>query len=550
MILDFNPSTKAFILRVPRAERDPNAIMREHGLDFSSTASTPREAVLFTQEPYAAASFHEFATPRAQAQLEAIMSEVRASWSPSSARHIDVPPDQELWDFQRASVDYALRRPHTLIADEPGLGKTPIAIAIANEMRAKRVLVVCPASLRLQWERRILQWSTMRGIDRRQAGYTVPCPLVYSILSSGLGVHERAAWTVISWDLVWRGGLWRALAKGKYDLLVLDEAHMAKEITTRRARAIFGGGKDPIAAPIMECAERVVALTGTPLPNRPREAYVLARNLCWESIDWLSEEGFQYRFNPMTKGRGRNNKVWVDERVGRTGELQNRLRGNFMVRHLKREVMPQLQLPVYDLIQVEESKAVKQALEAEALLDIDPDTLEGTDDVLGQIATARRLMGAAIAPQAASYIKMLLDGGETKLVVFAWHIEVLDLLASYLAGVGVIRVDGTDGPRAKDHKVQTFINDPRLQVILGNTLSLGTGTDGLQTVANHALIVEPDWVHANNVQCFDRLDRGGQVRKVQGDIFVAPGSIAERVLAAALRKGRVTFAALDKKICA
>jgi len=304
-----------------------------------------------------------------------------------------------------------------------------------------------------------------------------------------------------------------------------------------------------VADPLADRAARVLALTGTPLPNRPREAYTLARHLCWEAIDFLSEQKFNERFNPMRQNTTTTGKLWVDERVGRASELQNRLRGNFMARHAKREVMTQLKMPVFDLIQVEETKAVKAALAAERLLDIDPETFAGADaDVLGHIAAARRMMGVAMAPQVADYLDMLIRGAEDKLVVFAWHIEVLDILCAKLGKYGIVRVDGRDSAVAKDRKVRSFIQDPTKHLLLGNVLSLGTGTDGLQDVANHALLAEADWVHGNNVQCFDRLDRGGQREQVQGDIFVAPGSIAEKVLASALRKAQITHRALDRRI--
>jgi SNF2 family DNA or RNA helicase len=219
-----------------------------------------------------------------------------------------------------------------------------------------------------------------------------------------------------------------------------------------------------------------------------------------------------------------------------------------MVRHNKREVMPQLKLPVYDLIQVEETSAVKQALQAESLLDIDPENLEGADaTILGHIAVLRRQMGVALAPQVADYIEMLIDGGETKLTLFGWHIEVLDILERRLAKHGVVRIDGSTGPTRKEARVQKFISDPKVQICLGNIQSMGTGTDGLQEVSCHGLICEPSWTPGENIQCFDRLDRGGQVRGVQGDIFVAPGSIAERVLASALRKLQTIHRALDRK---
>jgi SNF2 family DNA or RNA helicase len=206
-------------------------------------------------------------------------------------------------------------------------------------------------------------------------------------------------------------------------------------------------------------------------------------------------------------------------------------------------------MPVYDLIRVEETRAIKQALKLERLLDIDPETLSGADaDVLGHIAEARRVMGEALAPQVARYIRMLIEVvGEEKLVVFAWHHSVLDILQRDLQDLGLVRVDGTDSPGKKHAKTQRFIKEPAVRLIIGNIISLGTGTDGLQEVCAHGLIAEPDWVPGNNIQCFDRLDRGGQREQVQGDIFVAPNSLAEKVLAAALRKGKVIHRALDEK---
>jgi SWI/SNF-related matrix-associated actin-dependent regulator of chromatin subfamily A-like protein 1 len=542
MILDYNNSTGAFFLRVQRGEGDPQVLMKEYGLDLSVTATTASEAVLLTHEPYAAASFGPYATPYARAQLHGILTEIDKSWAPTSNANIKVPIDQELWPFQKASVAYALQRRNTLIADQPGLGKTPIAISFANEIGARRVLVICPANIRLQWARKIREWSTM------PSGF-----LVYPIIASRYGVHPNAEWTIVSYDLARTEAIGRALARGHYDLLILDEAHYVKTVDSKRTRAIFGGGDNRLFAPFSDRSDRILGLTGTPLPNRPREAYTLARGLDFDAIDWMSEDKFKARFNPSMIGQGvRDDGTeyrYVDERSGRHAELQNRLRANFMVRHLKREVMPQLKLPVYDLVQVEETGPVKQALRAEALLDIDPEMLEGADaEVLGHIAVVRRQMGVAIAPQVADYAEMLLDGGEDKIVIFAWHIEVLNIIERKLARYGVLRIDGSTSATAKLRRVDQFVKDPSFHFMVGNTLSLGTGTDGLQAVSSHALLAEPEWVPGNNEQAIDRLDRGGQTRTVQADLFVAPNSILERILASALRKRQTTHKALDLRM--
>jgi SWI/SNF-related matrix-associated actin-dependent regulator 1 of chromatin subfamily A len=541
MILDYVKSTRAFTLRVPREGSDVPRLMREHGLDFSTTASTAGTAMLFTKEPYAAAAFGQYATPQARGELHGLLQEIEASWRAESQAHIACPADRELWSFQKADIEYALRRKNTLVGDQPGLGKTPVAICFANEIRAKRVLVICPASIRLQWVKRIREWTTLRW------PYAI-----HPILHGRNGVNPDAHWTVVSYDLCRSEAIGKALARGTYDLLILDEAHYLKTPDSGRTQAIFGGGRNRLFEAIAHRAEHILALTGTPLPNRPREAYTLARALNFDSIDWLSEDAFKERFNPSTMIEGvradGSTYRYIDERTGRHSELQNRLRANFMVRHMKRTVMPQLKLPIYDLIQMEETGPVKQALKAESLLHINPDDLSGDAEVLGHIAAVRRMMGVALAPQVAEYVDMLIDGGEEKLVVFGWHIEVLDIWERMLQKHGVIRIDGRTSAVAKERKIQEFISDTRKQVCIGNMQAMGTGTDGLQLVSSHALIGEPDWVPGNNEQAFDRLDRGGQTRQVQGDILVAPNSIAERILQSALRKHQTTHMALDRRI--
>jgi SNF2 family DNA or RNA helicase len=142
---------------------------------------------------------------------------------------------------------------------------------------------------------------------------------------------------------------------------------------------------------------------------------------------------------------------------------------------------------------------------------------------------------------------MLLDSGEEKLTLFAWHIEVLDILERALQKYGVVRIDGSTSAKQKQDRVDMFIQNPACHVIIGNLLSMGTGTDGLQEVCYHGLIAEPSWTPGENIQAFDRLDRGGQRNAVQGEIFVAPNSIAERVLASALTKLHVTHNTLDRE---
>lgn len=549
MILDYFENTGAYTLTVPRigASITAKELVEDHGLNFSSSKSNAGEAVLFTREPYAAVTFRDAATPRALAKMKPLIDKINASNAPASGAHILCPADQELWPFQKASVSYCLKQDFNLVADQPGLGKTPIAICYANEINAKRVLVICPANIRGQWERRIRQWTTMRW------PFTV-----YPIYHSRHGVHPTANFTIISYDLARTPAIGAALARGTYDLLILDEGHMLKTVDSKRTRAVFGGGLHPAFAPLAGRCGAIMMLTGTPLPNRPRECFVATKNLCWDAIDFMNEDDFRDRFNPSMRIEGERwnadtremeTYFYIDERSGRHAELQNRLRGNFMTRHLKREVMPQLKMPVFDIIQLTETGAVKQALAHEKLLDIDVDRLMGADkEINGHFAIVRREMGIALAPQVADYVEMLIDGGEEKLVLAGWHIMVLDMWCHKLEKYGIVRIDGRVGPKNKERLVEEFKANPKIRICIGNMQSMGQGTDGLQDVCNHILIGECSTVPGENEQLVDRLDRGGQDRTVQADFFVAPNSIMERILASSLRKMKTVHKALDARV--
>lgn len=547
MKLEYIGGTNIFVLRVRRGEADVGALMREHGLDFATAASTVDEAILMTHEPYAACAFAEFGDAGVRAKLAPLLKEIEASWAKASAAHIACPGDRELWDFQRAGVEYAMRRNNTLIADQPGLGKTPTAICIANEMKAKRILVIGPANIRLQWARRIREWSTMKW------PFTV-----YPILTAGRGVHPTAEWTIVSYDLARTEAIWRALARSTYDLLIVDEAHYLKSPDSKRTRCVFGAPQLELPVPALQSrCGMTIALTGTPTPNRPREAYTLARALCWDAIDWMAEESFGRRFNPVhvheyTDQRTGRTVMRTEERAGRAGELQSRLRSNFMVRRLKRDVMTQLKLPRYDVVLVEDTAAIRAAVRAESLLGIDPDNPDAFANrdakIIGDMSVVRHQMGVAIAPQAAEYAALLLDGGLDKICLMGWHHDALDIVQRELQKYGVIRVDGRVSQAQKQARVDEFIKDPKKRVFLGNVQAAGTGTDGLQAVCQRMVLFEPSWVDGENQQVIDRLDRGGQEGQVQADFLVAVGSVGERILSRALTKGQEVHKALDRKV--
>jgi SWI/SNF-related matrix-associated actin-dependent regulator 1 of chromatin subfamily A len=110
-----------------------------------------------------------------------------------------------------------------------------------------------------------------------------------------------------------------------------------------------------------------------------------------------------------------------------------------------------------------------------------------------------------------------------------------------------VRVDGRKSALARQQAVDDFISKAHTRVFIGNIQAAGTGLDGLQQVCSRCYLAEPDWVPAQNEQAVSRLDRIGQKEIVNAEIFVAPGSISEKILVRALEKMNVIHRVLDQK---
>lgn len=529
-----------FILHVPAARKaDVAALMAYRGLIFSTSASTREHAVLWSTNPYSLADLAETSSPT----LGAYRKEIEASRALDGEGTPRLPPGKELWEYQKATLDYLLRRKGGINGDQPGLGKTPTSVAYCNEREAQRVLVICPASVRIQWGEVIKAWST------------IPMVKVSVMLRVKDGIHPTANYQVLSYDAARNPSIIRAISKYKWDVLICDEAHKMKNIEALTTRAILGNsrgeyqhGDIKVPAIARFCREHL-ALTGTLLLNRPSECYVLFRHFDWEAIDFASEDKFKERYNRQADMRTIEGKRFKLESTSLELELQNRLRVNVLARHEKKDVLKFMHPPRYAIVRCEENGAVRGALDVEGMLGLSIEEIQTTKDfeILGHIAEARRLMGTALAPQIAEYAADFLDGSDEKLCIFGWHIDVLDIFENELSRFGTARVDGRKSANARQKAVEDFVGRDNVRVFIGNIQAAGTGLDGLQKVCSRCYLAEPDWVPAQNEQAVSRLDRLGQENLVSAEIFVAPGSISEKILVKALEKLNVIHRVLDEK---
>lgn len=498
--------------------------------------------------PWAALPLLDAADAAASVRLAPLAATYRASFTLTGPADVaPMPKGEALLPFQAGGVQYALARDHAVIGDPMGLGKSIQAMAVANAVEARRILIICPANVLLQWRDFARRWLVPLG---RPVS-------TFVIAGADYGVHPAARVVIVSYDRA-RGPIHARLLEHEWDLIVLDEAHYLRNHDARRTRAVLGGYTDKAPPGIITRGRRVVALTGTPLPNRPRECYTLTRALDHEAIGWMSEDAFKDRYNASTmvwtqgegKGGEKLQRPYVIERTGRLPELNARLRTSLLVRREKDKAAPQLPAKRYSIVPLG-SRETDEVVAAERLLDIDPENLDHVPmDKQGHIAALRRQMGIAMLPLAIEYIRNILDAEPDPLVLFAYHREVISGLADKLASYRPVVVTGSTSPVARREHARQFAEDPRIRLFIGQLTAAGTGIDRLQERASTALFVEPSWVPGENEQCVDRLHRLGQGRPVHAGFMVAPESWNERILQRAIQKLRVAHVTLDAPVVA
>jgi SWI/SNF-related matrix-associated actin-dependent regulator 1 of chromatin subfamily A len=462
--------------------------------------------------------------------------------------HAPAPPQMHAKEYQHAAVEYALARDNCLLGDAPGLGKTAEAILISNAIEAKSTLVICPASLRLNWEREIWRWSMLPNV------YT------QAVMKAKDGVDLKANYLILSYDILRNESILDAILDKRWDHMILDEAHYLKDPKgNKRTRAICA----PDCLPSV--VGRITMATGTPLPNQPIECYNAVRLLNWDALDRMSLEQFRARYYDFGSGMvrrrvlDRKSQAWVSKlqyssqvrNVPKNlDDLQYRLRKHVMIRRLKEQVLKELPAKQWHPFPIALTPEMRAALKhpgwtaAERLYEMDAQSFDAGIPIDGEISTARRLLGEAKAPAVAAYIDDLLESGVEKVIVSAWHHTVLEFLRERLKRYGLVFMDGTLSTPRRQAIVDQFQTDPRIKIILGQTIPLGVGWT--LTAAQDAVLAEPDWVPGQNDQFLDRLHRLGQKGDyVIGHIPVLPGTLDERILATAIAKDQNIYRALD-----
>ena len=426
----------------------------------------------------------------------------------------------ELHPFQRAGVRYALERRRTFIADEQGLGKTVQALAALEVDDAFPAVVVCPASMKLMWEREASVWLPKRSVavldGRTEVTWTEKA--------------LEAEIVVLNYDILDAHA--ERLAKLQPRALILDESHYVKNPGARRTKAAIR-----LAEHLPEGALRL-ALTGTPILNRPDELVAQLRAL-GRLRDFGSGARLSRRFRAASS----------DDR------LHWNLRANCYVRRTKEQVLPQLPAKRHDTVPVLLSNEAEYRLAERDVvawlqtLPLDLRTLDAKvaaalrAEQLVRLNNLRQLAVSGKLPTALAWISDFLASGEP-LVVFAEHVATQHAVLERFPDAAHIL--GADSTVNRQRAVDAFQREDGPQLIV---CSMKAASQGITlTRASNVAFLELDWTPARHDQAEDRLHRIGQESAVSAWYLLAPNTIDETMAELLQRKRSLIDAVTDGQV--
>jgi SWI/SNF-related matrix-associated actin-dependent regulator 1 of chromatin subfamily A len=401
----------------------------------------------------------------------------------------------ELRQYQKVGIARIAKileeRKSAYLADEMGLGKSAQAIKVADQLNAINILVVCPASLRLNWAREIRKFS-----DRTHS---------INVVKTGKQINKPGSVVICSYDLASK------LPLKQYDLLIVDEVHFCKNINRQRTKAVLGY--------LWGCAKYRLVMSGTPLPNGVIDGFTVFHRLDPKSFSSRFEYGHRYTYAKKNFWSG----GW-DFTGGRNLDELRRKVAHFMVRRRKVEVLHELPNKIIQTIPLDVRGASAFSLTPEQVEIIE----KGEAAQLSvHCASQRRGLGILKCPAAIQYIKELMSEMH-RLVVFCYHTDVAELLTLGLEKEGVLTLTGSTNTTKRDEIVQLFQGEtPEKICLVAQVQAAGVGIN--LTAADTAVFVEPDWSPAVMSQAIDRLHRLGQENVVNIHFLSAEGSMDEDV---------------------
>jgi SWI/SNF-related matrix-associated actin-dependent regulator 1 of chromatin subfamily A len=423
--------------------------------------------------------FHDFWLPKAAIIKDNSVKDVVIDYSKYSHR----PP----LEHQKEAIQKLVENKKFILADDMGLGKTTSTIIAALESGSKKVLIICPATLKINWKREIENYSNKSIYIAESKNFSTEADYViinYDIIKNFHDPKKKNDSQVLA---------------ANFDLVIIDEAHYIKNATAQRTKLIND---------IVKNTERLWLLTGTPMTSRPIDYFNLlslidspvAKNWMAYAIRYCS--GYQFNVG----GR----KVWNVTGASNLEELRDRTLG-LTLRRLKENVLDlpdKIITPVYLRLKSKEYENVMG--EYYDWYDKNPEESKSLTVQFTKLTKVRQIIADEKIAQTIELAENIIEQ-DKKVIIFCNFTDSLNKIAEHF-GKSAVKLDGSMTKHERQNSVDQFQDNPKVKVFVGNIKAAGVGIT--LTSAEAVIMNDLSFLPSDHAQAEDRAYRYGQKNNV------------------------------------
>ena len=424
-------------------------------------------------------TLHDFWLPKAAIIKDNSVKDVVISYDKYSHR----PP----LEHQKEAVQKLVENKKFILADDMGLGKTTSTIIAALESGAKKVLIICPATLKINWKREIENYSDKSVF-----------------IAEGKNFSTEHDFVIINYDIIKNFHDTKKkddsqIFRANFDLVVVDEAHYIKNATAQRTKLIND---------IVKKVDRIWLLTGTPMTSRPIDYYNLlslvdspvAKNWMAYAIRYC--QGYQFNVG----GR----KVWNVMGASNLEELRDRTLG-LTLRRLKEDVLDlpeKIITPVYLRLRSKEYEDVMG--EYYNWYEKNPEESKSLTVQFTKLTKVRQIIADEKIAQTIELAENIIEQ-DKKVIIFCNFTDSLNKIVEHF-GKTAVKVDGSMSKPERQHSVDSFQENDKVKVFVGNIKAAGVGLT--LTSAEAVIMNDLSFLPSDHSQAEDRAYRYGQKNNV------------------------------------
>ena len=451
-------------------------------------------------------------------------------------KEIEIP--ETLFPFQKEGVKQMLEmNTNILLADEMGLGKTVQgAVYLALKKNSVPALIVCPASLKMNWSREIEKWTHYKTyiIDGRNPQQLTkefinkyPVWIInYDILGSEdkkekeEEMERRKRAKAMGYPCrkkqIKVNGWCDELIKHNFQTIICDEVQYIAEPETIRARAILQISK------ALQNSKKLF-ISGTPYETKTSQFFTCLSIL--DPVEFNNRYRFLMRYcDPVKTFFG-----WKFDGLSNAEELHAKI-SKFMIRRLKKDVLTQLPPKIRAVVPMQVTPAERKIYD-EVDWQFEQDIINGVKDKkeqLGHIAHLKQASYKAKEKAVIKWIKDYLTFQNKKLVVFIYHKATYDALMQEF-GYCSVGLTGATSPNQRQAVVDKFQNEDKVFLFIGQIKASGVGLT--LTKASATCFVEFGSTAPQHEQAEDRVHRIGQTAdSVMAYYLILENSIEQDIM--------------------